>query len=204
MAGKHRALRRRLLWTLVATALAAAILSGCHKALDCPESDLAVDVTGGPGDVEACVLPADAANGRQLQVRNGSDVPITVWGSSTLLPWPVQPGQTVDISLFNPQAGDRVPFKPDLQAGVASAVLGWIGDQAPGGQSRSCAKQPDEHCVAGLAAELLPERVEIGHWTIPAKPIGMAVTTLWSHESLVRGFWGDVTGQEGTLTLRQA
>jgi len=207
MAGIKRAFRRRLVWTLVAASLAAAILTGCNDKdhLSCPESDFAVDVTGASGDVEACVLPADATGWRHLRLRNRSDVPITVWGSSTLLPWPVQPDHTVDISLVNPQPDDVITFKPDLQAGVTSAVLDRLGDQGqPGTEWRNCATRPDQYCLAGLAADLLPEKVEVGHATVPVKQIGRVAIDLWKHESLVEDLWRYASGQEvGTLTLRQ-
>jgi len=203
MAHIKRALRRRLLWTLVAGLLAAVTLTGCDH-LDCPESDLAVGVDGASG-VEACVMPADADNWRHLRVRNRSGAPITVWGPATLLPWPVQQDQTFDISLVDPQPGDQITFKQDLRAGVTSAVLDRLGSQNQRVEWRSCAKQPGQYCLAGLAAKLLPKKVEIGHATVPLQEIGTAAIDLAKNQSLADNLWRSAGGQEvGTLTLRQA
>jgi hypothetical protein len=204
MAGIKRALRRRLLWTLVAGLLAAATLTGCGDRLSCPGSDLAVDVDGASG-VEACVMPADANNWRHLRVRNRSGAPITVWGPDTLLPWPVQQDQTFDISLVDPQPDDVITFRQDLQAGVTSAVLDRLGDQNQRVEWRNCANRPDQYCLAGLAAELLPKKVQVGHATVPVQQIGTLAIDLWKNEPLVQNLWQHASGQEvGTLTLRQA
>jgi hypothetical protein len=204
MAGIKRAFRRRLLWTLVAAALGAATLTGCGDHLSCPESNLAVDVDSASG-VEACVMPADANNWRHLRVRNRNGAPITVWGPATLLPWPVQPDHTVDISLVDPEPGDVITFKPDLEAGVTSAVLDRLGSQSPAVEWRNCANRPDQYCLAGLAAELLPKKVEIGHATVPVQQIGTLAIDLAKNQSLVNDLWRKASGQKvGTLTLRQA
>jgi hypothetical protein len=127
-----------------------------------------------------------------------------VWGPATLLPWPVQPDQTVDISLVNPQPGDVITSKPDLQAGVTSAILERLGGQSQPAEWRNCANRPDQYCLAGLAAELLPKKVEIGHATVPVQQIGTLAIDLAKNESLVKDLWRKVSGQEvGTLTLRQ-
>jgi len=207
MAGINRALRRRLLWTLVAAVLGAAILTGCGDHLSCPESDIAVDVDGASG-VEACVVPTDETGWSHLRVRNRTGAPITVWGPSTRLPWIVQPDRTVDITvditLVDSRPGNVISFKPDLQAGVAKAVLGWLDGKAqPGAEWTSCAQRPDEQCLVGLAAQALPSRVEIGHMSLPARQIGAWAATLFSNESLVSNAWDQASGQKGTLTLRQ-
>jgi predicted small lipoprotein YifL len=208
MAGKHRALRRRLLWTVVAASLAAAILTGCgdKDPLKCGESDLTVDVTGAADGVEACVLPADETGRRYLRLRNRSGMPVTVWGQSTLLPWPVQPDDMVEIPLLDPQPGTKITFRPDLQAGVARAVLGWLNDHSrPGADWTNCANHPDEHCTASLAAGLLPQKVEIGHMAVPVKQIGTLAVGLWNNEPLIKDFLAEADGQEGgTLILRRA
>jgi hypothetical protein len=203
MAGIKRALRRRLLWTLVAGLLAAVTLTGCGDDLSCPGSDLAVDVDGASG-VEACVVPTDETGWSHLRVRNRSGAPITVWGPTTLVPWPVQPDQTADISLVDPQPGEAIPFKQNLQAGVTSAVLDKLAGQSQAAGWRSCANQPDQYCLAGLAAALLPKKVPVGHATVPVQQIGTLAIDLWKNESLVRSIWDQASGQKGTLTLRQA
>jgi hypothetical protein len=203
VAGITRAFRRRLVWTLVAAALAAATLTGCDH-LSCPGSDLTVEVAGASG-VEACVTPADANNWRHLKVRNGTGAPITVWGRATLLAWPVPQDKTVEFFLVDPQPGEVITFRPDLQAGVASAVLDELGGQNQTVAWRNCAKQPNNYCLAGLAAELLPKKVELGHATVPVQELGKVAITLAENRSLADNLWRNAGSQEvGTLTLRQA
>jgi hypothetical protein len=203
MAYIKRALRRRLLWTLVAAVLAATALTGCDD-LRCPESDLTVDVDGASG-VEACVTPANASNWGHLKVRNGTGAPITVWGPSTRLPWMVQTGDTVDITLVDPQPGDVITFKPDLQAGVTSAVLDSLGGLNPTVEWRNCTKKPTQYCLAGLAAKLLPEKVEIRHATVPVQELGKMAITVAENQQLASNLLRSTGSQEvGTLTLRQA
>jgi hypothetical protein len=206
MAGINRAFRRRLLWSLAAASLAAAILTGCGDKLDCPQSDFTVEVTGAADGVEACVLPAQENRWTRLQLRNRSGMPVTVWGRSTLLPWPVQPDTTVEIPLVDPQPGAEISFRPDPQAGVVSAVLKALDDKSrPGADWTNCAERPDEHCTASLAAGVLPAKAKIGHMTVPLKPVATAAITLWNNQPLIEGFWGAATGQEGgTLVLRPA
>jgi hypothetical protein len=174
MADITRALRRPLVWTLVAV-LAAATLTGCFGGdeppettsppvdqtqgtgsavstvsepdddtirdeltrltrewldgfaeptvadLNCPGTNAKVDVAGADGapskDLLACLVPPAGKTGWHLRVRNLSGVPVTIWGSSTLLAWTVQPDATFDVPMVNPRFGVPSPSSQSWRPG---------------------------------------------------------------------------------------
>ena len=232
MAHIKRALQRRLLWTLVAAVLAAATLTGCHGKDQQPTDDAVVGeltqlsttrlagfaapsstnllclwtgfhVDAAPSDdLEACLQPN--GNGMSLRVRNRTGVPVTISGPG-IFSFPVQPHATADISLTAWQDGLSFTYKPNLVAGVMTVVEDQIQDaRAPQVLKWLRCTVQGIDCLAGQAAELLPEKVRIGDLTVPLQQLAKLVTNVWEHRDLARAVVGHVTGEEGgTLTLRQ-
>jgi hypothetical protein len=155
MAGIKRALRRRLLWTLVAAALGAVTLTGCGDKDQQPVDDDAVageltqlsttwlagfsaSSSTNPGclsidfDVESTDPTGVTAclkhngTGRSLQVRNQTGVPITVSRPGTILVWTAQPDATIDIPLSAWHDGETFTFKPNVVLGVMMVLQDQI------------------------------------------------------------------------------
>jgi hypothetical protein len=187
------------------------------ETLDCPPSNTDVKATGFDGtdssEVEACLV-SDAGGGLVVRVHNRTGVPVTVWPATRsglptgLLPQTIQPNDTADVPVRDPQFNDVLKFEPQLQLGVTTAIIGSLTGMAqPSTEWTDCAANPDTQCVIGRAVSLLgDDEVKIGRWTVPVKRIAELLTSLWGQLPLLRDFWDQAGGGPagGHLTLLEA
>jgi hypothetical protein len=179
--------------------------------LACPASDAMVDVNGADGaasaDLQACFVPADQIGPASLRVQNLTDVPVTVWGASALMSWTLRPDAVADVPLGDPRFGDVFSFRPDLAAGLTLAIVDLYDDKTTSESEKwaGCAHAPDRDCLVGQAAQLLPERVRIRGWNLPAREVAGQLASLWEQKPLAEAFWQRASNRDGgRLTLLEA